>query len=185
MLLCALGLWGAAITWAVLAAAHCASLQAFFFACALAPLGTCLRWSLLPLNGAGLGRWMGAGGAGGGKGGGKGEGDAGLVAWMPWGTLTANVGAAALESAISVAYLAVKTHTSQVIVGGVQLGFLTGLSTVSMFSLEILYFHYTLGTPWRSYVYLLSTILPSFLIGILVYSVPVWVMGWDSLYNHV
>ncbi|CAI5488627.1 unnamed protein product [Closterium sp. Naga37s-1] len=195
VLLCALVLWAAAITGAVLAAAHSASLQAFCFACALAPLGTCLRWSLLPLNGAGLGLWFqGASGRGkgasgearsGGGGKGKWEEGVGAAAWMPWGTLTANVGAAALEAAISVAYLAVKTHASQVIVGGVQLGFLTGLSTVSMFSLEILYFHYTLGTPWRSYVYILSTILPSFLIGILVYSIPVWVMGWDSLYNHV
>ncbi|CAI5500325.1 unnamed protein product [Closterium sp. Naga37s-1] len=186
MLLCALSLWGAAITGAVLAAAHSASLQAFCLACALAPLGTCLRWSLLPLNGAGLGtwfpraigRWKGVSGAVGRKGAGKPEGGTEAVAWMPWGTLTANVGAAALEAAISVAYLAVhtvfdlclrlsfahsfvahmqvKTHASQVIVGGVQLGFLTGLSTVSMFSLEILYFHYTLGTPWRSYVYILT-----------------------------
>ncbi|CAI5479985.1 unnamed protein product [Closterium sp. Yama58-4] len=137
-------------------------------------------WAVVP-----KGDWEGKGASGEDRRGGgekrKWEEGAGAAAWMPWGTLTANVGAAALEAVISVAYLAAKSHTSQVIVGGVQLGFLTGLSTVSMLSLEILYFHYTLGTPWRSYVYLLSTILPSFLIGILVYSVPVWVMALATL----
>ncbi|CAI5995741.1 unnamed protein product [Closterium sp. NIES-65] len=120
MLLCALVLWAAAITGAVLAAAHSASLQAFCLACALAPLGTCLRWSLLPLNGAGLGLWF-HGATGRGKGaseaarsgvGGKRkwEEGAGAAAWMPWGTLTVNVGAAALEAAISVVYVAVCTY---------------------------------------------------------------------------
>ncbi|GJP57011.1 hypothetical protein CLOM_g16052 [Closterium sp. NIES-68] len=191
VLLCAMFLWAAAITGALLASNN-VSLQTFALACALAPLGTCLRWWLLRFNGAGLGlrasgvlgRVKGSSGAGRGRGGG-GKGEGGAVAWLPWGTLAANVGASAVEAAISVVYLAVKSHTSQVMVGGVQLGFLTGLSTVSMFSLEILYFHFTLGTPWRSYVYLLVTVLPSFVIGLLVYSVPVWVMGWDSLYNHV
>ncbi|CAI5966741.1 unnamed protein product [Closterium sp. NIES-65] len=121
MLLCALVHWAAAITGAVLAAAHSASLQAFCLACALAPLGTCLRWSLLPLNGAGLGLWF-HGATGRGKGaseaarsgvGGKRkwEEGAGAAAWMPWGTLTVNVGAAALEAAISVVYVAVSLAT--------------------------------------------------------------------------
>ncbi|CAI5513352.1 unnamed protein product [Closterium sp. Naga37s-1] len=213
-------------------------------ACLLAPLGTHLRFlllcfnrgpfplrlpflpcarsshsasetALLPEDGAGAGAWE----------------------WMPWGTWMANVGAAAVEAAISILFLKVRpsrpslahpslphpplhpsphhphhschpltlpilvllrspafpvstplqyqSTTSEVAVGAMQLGFLACLSTVSMPSLEALYLHYTLRSPAKAYAYALLTILPSFALGLLLYSLPCWLNGYDSLYNHV
>ncbi|CAI7840466.1 unnamed protein product, partial [Closterium sp. NIES-54] len=201
-------------------------------ACLLAPLGTHLRFlllcfnggpfplrlpflpcahsshsasetALLPEDGAGAGAWE----------------------WMPWGTWMANVGAAAVEAAISILFLKLphpplhpsphhphhschpltlpilvllrspafpvstplqyQSTTSEVAVGAMQLGFLACLSTVSMPSLEALYLHYTLRSPAKAYAYALLTILPSFALGLLLYSLPCWLNGYDSLYNHV
>ncbi|CAI7731166.1 unnamed protein product [Closterium sp. NIES-53] len=161
-------------------------------ACLLAPLGTHLRFlllcfnggpfplrlpflpcahsshsasetALLPEDGAGAGAWE----------------------WMPWGTWMANVGAAAVEAAISILFLKYQSTTSEVAVGAMQLGFLACLSTVSMPSLEALYLHYTLRSPAKAYAYALLTILPSFALGLLLYSLPCWLNGYDSLYNHV
>ncbi|CAI5975024.1 unnamed protein product [Closterium sp. NIES-65] len=78
-----------------------------------------------------------------------------------------------------------QSTTSKVAVGAMQLGFLACLSTVSMPSLEALYLHYTLRSPAKAYGYALLTIVPSFALGLLLYSLPCWLNGFDSLYNHV
>ncbi|CAI5489131.1 unnamed protein product [Closterium sp. Naga37s-1] len=161
-------------------------------ACLLAPLGTHLRFLLLRFNGrpfpfrlpfSPCARSPCPGSekallAEGGEGGGAWE-------WMPWGTWMANVGAAAVEAAISILYLKYQSTTSEVAVGAMQLGFLACLSTVSMPSLEALYLHYTLRSPAKAYCYALLTIAPSFALGLLIYSLPCWLNGFDSLYNHV
>ncbi|CAI5472351.1 unnamed protein product [Closterium sp. Yama58-4] len=159
-------------------------------ACLVAPLGTHLRFLLLRFNGrpfplrlpflpcahsppsASISALLAE----------AGEGGAGWE-WMPWGTWMANVGAAAVEAAISILYL--KSITSEVAVGAMQLGFLACLSTVSMPSLEALYLHYTLRSPAKAYAYALLTIVPSFALGLLIYSLPCWLNGFDSLYVHV
>ncbi|CAI5471685.1 unnamed protein product [Closterium sp. Yama58-4] len=161
-------------------------------ACLLAPLGTHLRFLLLRFNGGPFplrlpflpcARSSRSGSetallAEAGEGGGAWE-------WTPWGTWMANVGAAVVEAAISILYLKYQSTTSKVAVGAMQLGFLACLSTVSMPSLEALYLHYTLRSPAKAYAYALLTIAPSFALGLLIYSLPCWLNGFDSLYNHV
>ncbi|CAI5526487.1 unnamed protein product [Closterium sp. Naga37s-1] len=173
-------------------------------ACLLAPLGTHLRFLLLHFNGGSFplrlpflpcARSPPSGTetallAEGGEG-------ARAWEWMPWGTWMANVGAAAVEAVISILFLTVRpchpcysssfyqSTASEVAVGAMQLGFLACLSTVSMPSLEALYLHYTLRSPAKAYAYALLTILPSFALGLLIYSLPCWLNGFDSLYNHV
>lgn len=61
---------------------------------------------------------------------------------------------------------------------GIQLGLLGCLSTVSTFVAE---FHAMRESnhPWRAYAYAGVTIAVSFVMGTLIYSVPVWVKGYD------
>ncbi|GJP51763.1 hypothetical protein CLOM_g10906 [Closterium sp. NIES-68] len=158
-------------------------------ACLLAPLGTYLRYLLLRFNGAPCAlRFPCAPSprspAKAALLAGEGE-EAGAWEWMPWGTWMANVGAAGIEAAISVIYLKYQGRESELAVGAMQLGFLACLSTVSMPCLEALYLHYTLRSPAKAYLYALLTIAPSFVLGLLVYSVPCWLLGFDSLYSHI
>ncbi|CAI5978987.1 unnamed protein product [Closterium sp. NIES-65] len=179
--LCALLLPPTCLKWRMLACA-----------CLLAPLGTHLRFLLLRFNGGPFPLrlpFLPCAGppcaasetallAEAGKGARGWE-------WMPWGTWMANVVAAAVEAAISILFLKYQSTTSKVAVGAMQLGFLACLSTVSMPSLEALYLHYTLRSPAKAYGYALLTIVPSFALGLLLYSLPCWLNGFDSLYNHV
>lgn len=144
------------------------SLRTLALSCLLAPIGTCTRYWLQQWNGASL-AWAG--------------GDS--LAWVPWGTLTANVGAATVEAAISTVYLRWPSDSSALFAGALQLGFLACLSTVSMPALEALYLHGTLKAPARAYLYAIMTILPSFAVGIVIYAVPVWHFNYDSLYNRL
>ncbi|CAI5975020.1 unnamed protein product [Closterium sp. NIES-65] len=139
-----------------------------WFACVVAAPGAWLRWYLSWLNGGavGKGRWW---------------------QWVPVGTVAANVSASVLEAALSTVVLTYNNEVSVLAVGALQLGFLGSLSTVSTLMVEVLALHKAkTGRCWRPYFYLYCiTILPSFLIGILVYCLPVWVLDYTSKYNHL
>ncbi|XP_077242422.1 fluoride export protein 1-like isoform X1 [Tasmannia lanceolata] len=130
-----------------------------WLACIVGPPGVWLRFVLARLNGRGLGR-------------------NGLMKWFPFGTLAANVFAACLMAALATIRNVVATKRCDIIVTGIQLGFLGCLSTVSTFVAEV----YTMGTsdhPRRAYFYSMVTIILSFALGTLIYSVPVWTKGYQ------
>ncbi|GAB2252118.1 hypothetical protein Droror1_Dr00004965 [Drosera rotundifolia] len=128
-----------------------------WLACLVAPPGVWIRWWLSRLNGQGLG-------------------SRGLLKWVPFGTLMANVSAACIMAALATIKKEVNTHRSITVASGIQLGFLGCLSTVSTFIAE--YRAMTLSShSWRADVYASITIIVSFALGTLIYSVPVWVKG--------
>ncbi|GKV37660.1 hypothetical protein SLEP1_g45659 [Rubroshorea leprosula] len=129
-----------------------------WLACLVGPVGVWIRWFLARLNGRGLGK-------------------AGILRWVPFGTLAANVSAACVMAALATLKKAVNTRTCNTVVDGIQLGFLGCLSTVSTFIAE---FNAMRGShqPWRAYAYALSTIGLSFVFGVLFYDLPVWVKGY-------
>ncbi|XP_057728466.1 uncharacterized protein LOC130944253 [Arachis stenosperma] len=131
-----------------------------WFACMVGPVGVWIRWFLARLNGRGLGR-------------------AGLFKWMPFGTLIANVSAACVMAALSTVKEAVNTKDCDTIVIGTQLGLLGCLSTVSTFAAEFNAMRES-NHPWRAYVYAVITMCASFVLGILIYCVPVWATGYDT-----
>lgn len=130
-----------------------------WLACIVGPFGVWIRWFLARLNGHGLGK-------------------SGLLKWVPFGTLIANVSAACVMAALATLKKAVNTQTCDTVASGIQFGLLGCLSTVSTFVAE---FHAMRGSkyPWRAYVYALCTMLMSFVLGTLVYSVPVWVENFN------
>nr|GLL44099.1 fluoride export protein 2-like isoform X3 [Ipomoea trifida] len=129
-----------------------------WLACLVGPFGVWIRWFLARLNGRGLGK-------------------SGLLKWVPFGTLIANVSAACVMAALATLKKAVKTKDCDTVVAGIQFGLLGCLSTVSTFVAE---FHAMRESkyPWRAYAYALATILTSFIFGTLLYPVPVWTMGY-------
>ncbi|KAK9152766.1 hypothetical protein Sjap_000246 [Stephania japonica] len=129
-----------------------------WLACIVGPPGVWVRWFLARLNGKGLGK-------------------KGSFKWIPFGTLAANVLAAALMAALSTVKKAVDTKKCDIIITGIQLGTLGCLSTVSTFIAE---FHAMCSSkhPLRAFTYAAITIIPSFILGTLIYSVPVWVKGY-------
>ncbi|PSS31790.1 Fluoride export protein [Actinidia chinensis var. chinensis] len=130
-----------------------------WLACIVGPFGVWIRWFLARLNGRGLGR-------------------AGLLKWVPFGTLTANVSAACVMAALATLKKAVKTKTCYTVTTGIQFGLLGCLSTVSTFIAEVHAMRES-KHPWRAYAYALITIVTSFSLGTLIYSVPVWSLGYD------
>ncbi|KAJ8771227.1 hypothetical protein K2173_026096 [Erythroxylum novogranatense] len=127
-------------------------------ACIVAAPGVWIRWFLARLNGRGLGK-------------------SGHFKWLPFGTLAANVSAASIMAAISTLRKAVHTKSWNIISSGIQFGFLGCLSTVSTFMAE--YYAMEESTrSWRAYAYALTTIILSFVLGTLIYSVPVWIKGY-------
>ncbi|XP_057490572.1 uncharacterized protein LOC130776387 [Actinidia eriantha] len=130
-----------------------------WLACIVGPFGVWIRWFLARLNGRGLGR-------------------AGLLKWVPFGTLTANVSAACVMAALATLKKAVKTNTCYTVATGIQFGLLGCLSTVSTFIAEVHAMRES-KHPWRAYAYALITIVMSFSLGTLIYSVPVWSLGYD------
>ncbi|GMH00273.1 hypothetical protein Nepgr_002112 [Nepenthes gracilis] len=122
--------------------------------CLVAPPGVWIRWWLSRLNGQGLGHW-------------------GRWKWIPFGTLIANVSAACIMAALATVMREVNTKTCGTVVGGIQLGFLGCLSTVSTFIAEYNAMSQSSRT-WRAYAYATITIIISFGMGTLIYSVPVW-----------
>lgn len=127
--------------------------------CLIGPPGVWARWYLSRLNGQGLGK-------------------KGSLKWLPIGTLMANFLAACLMAALSTINNAVNTKRCSIIVSGVQLGFLGCLSTVSTFVAEV-YAMRQSGHPGRALAYAIFTILPSFIAGTLIYSIPVWTKHYN------
>ncbi|XP_048439007.1 uncharacterized protein LOC125476695 isoform X1 [Pyrus x bretschneideri] len=126
--------------------------------CIVGPFGVWIRWFLARLNGRGLGK-------------------TGLLKWVPFGTLIANVSAACVMAALSTVKKAVDTRTCDVVVTGIQFGFLGCLSTVSTFIAEFNAMRES-KYPWRAYAYAMATICSSFGLGILIYCVPVWTRAY-------
>nr|XP_027068234.1 fluoride export protein 2-like [Coffea arabica]XP_027068235.1 fluoride export protein 2-like [Coffea arabica]XP_027068236.1 fluoride export protein 2-like [Coffea arabica]XP_027068238.1 fluoride export protein 2-like [Coffea arabica]XP_027072197.1 fluoride export protein 2-like [Coffea arabica]XP_027072198.1 fluoride export protein 2-like [Coffea arabica]XP_027072199.1 fluoride export protein 2-like [Coffea arabica] len=127
--------------------------------CIVGPFGVWIRWFLARLNGRGLGKKP-------------------VLRWVPFGTLAANILAAAVMAALATLKKAVNTDKCNTVATGIQLGFLGCLSTVSTFIAEFNAMRQSSHT-WRAYAYATSTIVISFALGTLIYSVPVWVKGYD------
>ncbi|CAN1235815.1 Fluoride export protein 1 [Linum perenne] len=125
-----------------------------WIACIVAAPGVWIRWFLARLNGRGLGK-------------------SGVLKWVPFGTLIANVSAACIMAALATVKKEVDTKNCDTIATGVQFGFLGCLSTVSTFMAEYNAMEESIN-PWRAYVYGLVTILASFTLGIVIYAVPAW-----------
>ncbi|TQD91337.1 hypothetical protein C1H46_023088 [Malus baccata] len=101
--------------------------------CIVGPFGVWIRWFLARLNGRGLGK-------------------TGLLKWVPFGTLIANVSAACVMAALSTMKKAVNTKTCDIVATGIQFGFLGCLSTVSTFIAEFNAMRES-KYPWRAYAY--------------------------------
>ncbi|GJN10067.1 hypothetical protein PR202_ga28128 [Eleusine coracana subsp. coracana] len=152
-------LWVLSIVLAVVKVRSLADGAVLWLGCSVAPPGVWLRWYLARLNGQGIGKQK-------------------SFRWLPIGTLAANVLGAGIMAALAVTSKAVHTKRSTVILSGIQLGFLGCLSTVSTFAAEV----YTMrrsGQITKAFVYAASTFLLSFVLGTLVYSVPVWVKHYE------
>ncbi|XP_075517642.1 LOW QUALITY PROTEIN: uncharacterized protein LOC142551974 [Primulina tabacum] len=130
-----------------------------FLACIVGPFGVWIRWWLARFNGRGLGK-------------------NGTLKWIPFGTLAANVLAACIMAALATLKKVVKTATFNTAATGIQFGLLGCLSTVSTFIAE---FHAMRQSKhvWRSYAYAALTFLISFVLGTLIYLVPVWTKGYN------
>ncbi|KAG6655567.1 hypothetical protein CIPAW_05G226300 [Carya illinoinensis] len=135
-----------------------ALLWGLWLACIVGPPGVWIRWFLARLNGHGLG-------------------SAGLLKWVPFGTLIANVSTACIMVALALGMKAASSQTFDTVAVGIQLGFLGCLSTVSAFIAEFNAMRES-KQPWRAYAYASITICLSFSLGILIYSVPVWIKGY-------
>lgn len=127
--------------------------------CLVSPLGVWIRWWLARFNGRGLGK-------------------SGRWKWIPFGTLAANVSAACVMAALATLKKAVDTKNSDTIASGVQFGLMGCLSTVSTFMAEYNAMRES-SHPWRAYTYAFITIAISFGLGTLIYSVPVWTLGYN------
>ncbi|CAL9062311.1 unnamed protein product [Musa banksii] len=123
------------------------------------PPGVWLRWRLARLNGRGIGSKR-------------------MLKWLPIGTLLANVLAATISAAAAIISKAVNTEKCAIIVSGFQLGFPGCLSTVSTFAAEI-YGMWKTGHGWRAFFYIIITFFPSFALGTLVFSVPIWIKHYE------
>ncbi|XP_049380221.1 fluoride export protein 1 [Solanum stenotomum] len=159
LLLILASLWGMSIGLEVNEFSSGSPKAQLWLACIVGPFGVWIRWFLARLNGRGLGK-------------------SGLLKWVPFGTLIANVSAACIMAAFATLKKAVNTETCDTVASGIQFGLLGCLSTVSTFIAE---FHAMRGSkyPWRAYVYALCTTLISFVLGTLIYSVPVWVENFN------
>ncbi|XP_006662077.1 uncharacterized protein LOC102715793 [Oryza brachyantha] len=150
-------IWILSIVLAIVKVHSLADGAVLWLGCSVAPPGVWLRWYLARLNGGGIG-----------------VGKQRHLKWLPVGTLAANVLAAAIMAALAVTAKAENTKRSTTVRNGIQLGFLGCLSTVSTFAAEV----YTMrrsGQIARAFVYAAATFILSFVLGTLIYSVPVWV----------
>lgn len=130
-----------------------------WLACIVGPFGVWMRWFLARLNGRGIGR-------------------KGSLKWIPFGTLFANVLAACVMASLATVKKVVNTEKFDTYATGFQFGFLGCLSTVSTFIAE---YHAMRESryPWRANVYASITVIPSLILGTLIYSVPVWTKGYN------
>lgn len=70
------------------------------------------------------------------------------------------------------------TRTCNTVVSSIQFGLLGCLSTVSTLMAEFNAMRES-DHPWRAYAYAFFTIAVSFAVGTVIYSVPVWVVGFS------
>ncbi|XP_019433153.1 PREDICTED: fluoride export protein 2-like isoform X2 [Lupinus angustifolius] len=151
-------LWGVSGAFVKAEFKHGGSAAQLWFACLVGPLGVWIRWLLARLNGRGLGK-------------------AGLLKWIPFGTLIANVSAACVMAALASLKEAVNTKDCDTVIAGIQFGLMGCISTVSTFVAE--FNAMRKGThPWRAYAYAIITTCVSFALGILIFCVPVWTKGF-------
>ncbi|TYG63736.1 hypothetical protein ES288_D06G053600v1 [Gossypium darwinii] len=129
-----------------------------WLACLVGPFGVWMRWFLARLNGRGLGK-------------------SGILRWLPFGTLITNVSAACIMAGLSTIEKSVNIKNFDTVANGIQLGFLGCLSTVSTFIAEFNAMRES-KHPWRAYLYASTTMGISFVLGILIYNVPVWTKGF-------
>ncbi|GJU12046.1 fluoride export protein 2 [Tanacetum coccineum] len=135
------------------------STSRLWFGCVVGPVGVWIRFYLAQMNGKGLGRKE-------------------IMKWMPFGTLTANVSACCIMAAFATMKKSVNDKHFDVVASGIQFGLCGCLSTVSTFIAEYRAMEES-EHPWRAYVYALTSIIISFALGTLIYSVPVWTKGWS------
>ncbi|CAA7057156.1 unnamed protein product [Microthlaspi erraticum] len=128
--------------------------------CLVAAPGVWLRWFLARLNGRGLGK------------------DRQHLRWVPFGTLIANVAAACVMAALATLKKSVNTRTCNTVASSIQFGLLGCLSTVSTLMAEFNAMRES-DQPWRAYAYASFTIAVSFAVGTVIYSVPIWVVGFS------
>ncbi|MBA0722464.1 hypothetical protein Golax_003141 [Gossypium laxum] len=129
-----------------------------WLACLVGPFGVWIRWFLARFNGRGLGK-------------------SGILRWLPFGTLITNVSAACIMAGLSTIEKSVNIKNFDTVANGIQLGFLGCLSTVSTFIAEFNAMRES-KHPWRAYLYASTTMGISFVLGILIYNVPVWTKGF-------
>lgn len=137
-----------------------------WLALATAPFGTLVRYFLSRLNGRGLGQRR-------------------YLQWLPIGTLATNTLASMLEAVLSVTNLAATNSNSTLIIGALQLGFCGCMSTVSTLVNEMSALHAQPPARWRAYAYPLLSIFVAFVLGVVIYSTPVWLHNFPSRYNHI
>ncbi|XP_076892165.1 uncharacterized protein LOC143543814 [Bidens hawaiensis] len=125
-----------------------------WFGCIVGPIGVWVRFYLAQLNGQGLGRTQ-------------------MMKWMPFGTLIANVAAACIMAAFATMKKSVKDKHFNIVATGIQFGLCGCLSTVSTFISEFEAMRASMH-PWRAYAYAFTTVIISFTLGTLIFSVPVW-----------
>ncbi|KAL8059696.1 hypothetical protein ABFX02_03G103900 [Erythranthe guttata] len=130
-----------------------------FLACLVGPFGVWIRFFLARFNGRGLGKNR-------------------ALKWMPFGTLAANILASCVMAALATLKKAIRTTNCETVASGVQFGLLGCLSTVSTFIAEFNAMRESNNT-WRGYAYATTTFFISFILGTLIYSVPVWARGYD------
>ncbi|KAL9229118.1 hypothetical protein vseg_004622 [Gypsophila vaccaria] len=130
-----------------------------WLACFVGPFGVWIRWWLARLNGKGLGK-------------------SGRWKWIPFGTLIANVSAACMMAALATVKKAVNRKDCDTVATGIQFGLMGCLSTVSTLMAEFNALRKS-SHPWRAYAYVSLTIGISFGFGTLIYSVPVWIKGYN------
>lgn len=126
-----------------------------WLACLVGPFGVWIRWWLGLLNGGAV------------------LSKEGLLEWIPFGTLTANISAACIMAALATMKKAVSTYNCDTIATGMQFGLMGCLSTVSTMMAEF-YAMTQSKQPWKGYVYVIITVGISFGLGTLIYSLPLW-----------
>lgn len=157
-LLFAGGLTAASIVMAIIddSGQYQPSRQYYWFSILFGPFGAIIRWKLSDLNGKVPGSWS----------------------WFPLGTFIANQLACTLDFGLQV--LVVRDTSMTALQVSVVKGWITGfsgsLSTVSTWVVEIQ--KLTIGFPkhLHSYLYIALSLGVSWLIGILLYGIPIWTM---------
>lgn len=81
-----------------------------------------------------------------------------------------------VRSNIYFSVMQVHSRDCDTVVTGTQFGLLGCLSTVSTFAAEFNAMRES-NYPWRAYAYAIITLCVSFVLGILIYCVPVWTKG--------